>query len=503
MMGNSHVPVGAIAVLLSVAGTFSSSAVELGRALISSGLTNPVFITAPPGDTSRIFVAEQDGRIKIITLANNTVLSTPFLDISSRVDSFRNEQGLLGMAFHPDFTNNGYFYLNYIFDLGGDSDLTRISRFQANGPPYSTAVTADSNSETILLTYNQPQSNHNAGMLAFEPRSDGKAYLYIASGDGGGGGDDDAGHNASIGNGQDRNTLLGKILRIDVDEGGEGAGTGGANYDIPPTNPDMVGLPEIWSYGLRNPYRFGFDRENGDLYIADVGQFIWEEINHRPGSSTGGENYGWRLMEGPDCFNPSSNCDPGGLTDPVFSYDHDNDDGIAVIGGYPYRGSAIPFIEGHYIFADANPSTNVAKTFLSNGTSATLIQDWASELQTSNITTFGEDATGEIYFAIRSGFVYKIIPTNNGLIRVDFAASGLMKGNFDFPFDEVDTAVRSVSDGGLIVINGASTITISNETMPLTIDRAMTIAAVNGTVQIGTSPPAVRKNNSEGFVTRP
>ena len=119
-------------------------------------------------------------------------------------------------------------------------------------------------------------------------------------------------------------------------------------------------------------------------------------------------------MEGPDCFNPGFNCDPGGLTDPVFSYDHDNDNGIAVIGGYPYRGSAIPFIEGHYIFADANPSTNVAKTFLSNGTSATLIQDWASELQTSNITTFGEDATGEIYFAIRSGFVYKIIPTNNG-----------------------------------------------------------------------------------------
>jgi hypothetical protein len=449
---------------------------------------------------------EQPGTIKIIMLADNTVLSTPFLNITSKVNSSGNEQGLLGMAFHPDYANNGYFYLDYIFNLGVSSNITRISRFRATGPNYSTAVTADSGSETILLTYTQPQSNHNAGMLAFEPRGDGKAYLYIASGDGGGTGDDDSGHNATIGNGQDLNTLLGKILRIDVDEGGEGAGTGGANYDIPPGNPALGGLPEIWSYGLRNPYRFGFDRQNGDLYIADVGQNIWEEINHRPGSSPGGENYGWRRKEGPNCFNPVTNCDPGGLTDPVFTYDQGNDGGIAVIGGYPYRGAAIPFIEGHYIFADIS---GIAKTFLSDGSTGTLIQDWAVPLQTSNISSFGEDGDGEIYFSIRgtrgvaNGFVYKIIPTNNGNVRVDFAASGLMKGNVTFPFDELDTAVRSVSDSGLILINGDSSVTTSNEPMPLTIDRPMTIAALNGAVQIGSVPTAAQLSDPQGFVTRP
>lgn len=477
-----------------------SFAVELGRTQIASGLASPVFVTAPLGDTSRIFVVEQAGTIKIITLANNTVLGTDFLDITSRVDFAGNEQGLLGMAFHPDFATNGYFYLNYVHDPGPGSDVTRVSRFRATGPTYATAVTADANSETILLSFEQPQTNHNGGMLAFEPREDAKAYLYVASGDGGGRGDDDTGH-GSIGNGQALDTLLGKILRIDVDEGGEGSGTGGANYDIPPDNPSLGGLPEIWAYGLRNPYRFGFDRVNGDLYIGDVGQDEWEEIDHQLAASSGGENYGWRLKEGPDCFNPSSNCDPGGLTDPVYSYDHSNG-GVAVIGGYPYRGSAIPFVEGHYIFADVS---GVAKTFLSDGSSTTLLQDWATPLQTGNISSFGEDAEGELYFTIRgtkvlsNGFVYKIIATDHATIHVDFNASGLMKGNASFPFDLLDTGARSVEEGGTIQIAGDSSVLTSNE--QLTIDRAMTITAINGTVQIGTAAME-DENNTDGFVTR-
>lgn len=479
-----------------------AQAVELARTEIASGLSSPVFVTAPPGDTDRLFVLEQPGKIKIITLSDNTVLGTPFLDITTEVDSFGNEQGLLGLAFHPDYTNNGYFYVYYIFDTGG-GDVTRISRFRATEPPYSTAVTADENSETILLTYSQPQPNHNGGMLAFEPRDDNKAYLYISSGDGGGGGDDDAGHGTE-GNGQDLTTLLGKILRIDVDEGGEGAGTGGDNYDIPPSNPALGGLDEIWAYGLRNPYRMGFDRLTGDLYIADVGQLIWEEINHQPADSPGGENYGWRLKEGPDCFNPSSDCDPGGLTDPIYSYDHDpeNGDGVAVIGGYPYRGIAIPFIEGHYIFGDVN---GLAKTFLSNGSSATLVQHWEPALLTSNISSFGEDGEGELYFTIRgskngsTGLVYKIIPDGHDIIQVDFNATGLMKGNALNPFNTMDLATRSVATGGLVEIDGGSSQVTSNE--QLTIDRAMTLSALNGTIWIGMDTiPSV--SNSHGFVTR-
>ena len=389
-------------------------AVELAREQVATGFTSPVFMTAPPGDTSRLFVVEQGGIIKIITLSNNTVLSTAFLDITSDVDSSGNEQGLLGMAFHPNYNVNGFFYLYYTHDPGAGLDVSRIVQYTANSP-FATSNTANAGSEVILLSFEQPQSNHNAGMLAFEPRGDLKAYLYIASGDGGGANDQGTGHDATLGNGQALDTFLGKILRIDVDEGDEGGGTGGANYDIPPSNPNLGGgsLPEIWAYGLRNPYRFSFDRDTGDLYIADVGQGEWEEIDFQPAASSGGENYGWRLKEGPDCFNPSSGCDPGGLTDPIHAYDHINDGGVAIIGGYPYRGAAIPSFEGHYIYADIS---GIAKSFFVDSGSATLHQDWATRLQTTNISSFGEDANGELYFAIRpslnnnDGTVYKIIP---------------------------------------------------------------------------------------------
>jgi glucose/arabinose dehydrogenase len=469
-----------------------------------AGFERPLFITAPPGDTSRVFVVEQPGTIKIVQLSDSSVLVTPFLDITDRVEYGSTEQGLLGMAFHPDFANNGYFYLNYTNPPGAGSNLTRISRFQAVGPYFATATSADPDSEVVLLTYDQPQGNHNGGMLAFEPRVDGKAYLYIAAGDGGGAGDQGTGHNAATGNGQDVNTLLGKILRIDVDEGGEGAGTGGADYDIPPTNPNLGGVPEIWAYGLRNPYRFSFDRNTGDLYIGDVGQNAYEEVDFQPASSSGGENYGWRLKEGDSCYNPSTGCDPGGLTDPVHVYDHANDGGRAVIGGYVFRGGTIPFIEGHYIFADVS---GIARTFLMDGGLATLMQDWATPLQTSNISSFGEDANGEIYFSIRGtpgqsdGAVYKIVPTDNDVVWVDFAAAGLMKGNETNPLNTLDAGVRSVADGGTVTIVGDSTVTNTGE--QLIVDRPMTITSVNGTVSIGAAARArSTRPSSEGFVPR-
>lgn len=488
-----------LAIAFVVALPFRASAVELDRELLETGLTNPVFVTAAPGDTGRLFIVEQPGRIKILSLATNDVTST-FLDITTEVDSSGNEQGLLGLAFHPSYASNGFFYVYYTRDPGPGNDVSRISRFTADGPNFSTASTADESSEVVLLEFEQPQSNHNGGMIAFEPRDDSRAYLYIASGDGGGAGDDDSGH-GTIGNGQDLTTLLGKILRIDVDEGGEGAGTGGVNYDIPPSNPDLGGLDEIWAYGLRNPFRMGFDRENGDLYIGDVGQGTWEEINHQLGSSLGGENYGWRLKEGPDCFNPSSNCDPGGLTEPVYAYDHENQGGIAVIGGYPYRGIDIPFIEGHYIYADVS---GVCETFLSDGTDTSLHQDWASALSVSDISSFGEDANGELYFTIRgpqgqsTGGIFKIIPSGNETIRVDFNASGLEKGNAANPFSTLDLGVRSVASEGTIEIVGDSAITASAET--LTIEDIMTITAINGTVTIGV---AAELRSESGFETRP
>ena len=488
-------------VLTAIALTTLANAVELDQKFVASGLDAPVFVGAPPGVTDKLFVVEQPGRIMIIDLDDDTVFSTPFLDITDRVDNEENEEGLLGLAFHPNYDVNGYFYLNYIHNPGSGPDFTRISRFKANGTSnYNEASTASS-FETILLTYEQPQWNHNGGMIAFQPRDDGAAYLYIGSGDGGNYNDLGSGHNASIGNGQDLNTLLGKMLRIDVDEDGPNAGTGGTYYDIPSDNPY---LDEIWSFGLRNPYRFGFDRETGDLYIGDVGQGEWEEINHQSADSVGGENWGWRFKEGPDCFNPSFDCDDGSLVDPIYSYDHATQGGIAVIGGYPYRGLDIPFIEGHYIFADVS---GVAKTFLSDGTSVSLIQDWESVLLTNNISSFGEDGDGELYFAIRgnkglsNGAIYKIIPTDNQTIRVDFAATGLMKGNETYPFDKLDTAVRSVAEtNALIEIVGDSSATESNEM--LTIDAPMIIQALNGTVRIGQAAPALQHKSTIGFETR-
>jgi glucose/arabinose dehydrogenase len=275
---------------------------------VAVGLANPVAITNAGDGSGRLFITLQAGRIVIYD--GTRVLPTPFLDITPLVSS-GGERGLLSVAFHPNYRTNGVFFVDYT-NTDGNTVIARYSVSQD-------ANIADPNSAAILLTITQPFANHNGGQLQFGP----DGYLYIGMGDGGSGGD-------PSNNAQNLGTLLGKILRIDVD--------GASPYAIPADNP-FVGvpstLPEIWAYGLRNPWRFSFDRLTGDLFIADVGQDSWEEVDFQPAGSQGGENYGWRLMEGNHCYNPPTNCDPGGLTPPILEYEHGTNDanGCSISGG--------------------------------------------------------------------------------------------------------------------------------------------------------------------------
>jgi len=273
----------------------ANAAPQIELTPIVSGINSPLAITHAGDGSGRLFITLQVGRILIHD--GQQVLPSPFLDIGALV-STDGERGLLSAAFHPNYVSNGFVYVNYT-DLNGD---TVVARYTVSADPN----VADPASAVILLTISQPFANHNGGQLQFGP----DGYLYIGTGDGGGGGD-------PSNNAQNLNSLLGKMLRIDVNAG--------PSYGIPPNNPfigDPAALPEIWALGLRNPWRFSFDRLTGDLWIADVGQANLEELNIQTASSAGGENYGWRLMEGDSCFNPASGCNDGSLTLPVLQYDH-------------------------------------------------------------------------------------------------------------------------------------------------------------------------------------
>jgi glucose/arabinose dehydrogenase len=352
----------------------------LSLVLVAQGLDAPLYVTAPPGDTQRIFIVEQSGRIRI--LRNGTLLPTPFLDLSGRISS-GGERGLLGLAFHPQYAANRRFVVYYT-NPSGD---TRVSVFQASSNP----DLADAASEQVILAVTQPFANHNGGMVVFGP--DGK--LYIGLGDGGSGGDPQ-------GNGQNRNVLLGKILRLDVNGSGQAS--------VPADNPfagQSGRRPEIWSYGLRNPWRFSFDRTLGDLYIGDVGQSAREEIDVSTEAAQLGRglNYGWNTMEGTACYSPSTGCVRTGLTLPVLDYDHGA--GCSVTGGYVYRGAAIPPLRGTYFYGDY--CQGWVRSFRLSGTGVTLPTDWASLRPGGQITSFGEDAQGEIYIVIQSGKVLRIV----------------------------------------------------------------------------------------------
>ncbi len=381
----------------------STAQAQLELETIATGLTRPIYVTSLPNDSSRLFIVEQAGRILLVK--NGVLQGTPFLDIISRVDSSANEEGLLGLAFHPNYETNGFFYVNYINTTG--SRVTRISRFSAQGTP-ATADTADPASETTLLTYTQPQGNHNGGMITFGPND---GYLYISAGDGGGSND----RHGTDGNGQSLDTLLGKILRIDVDA---------ASPYIPASNPfvgNASAMDEIWAYGLRNPWRFSFDRSTGDLYIGDVGQNQVEEIDFQPFSSTGGENYGWRIFEASRCNDNivevnAADCAalaPNAVF-PIYEYDNPAT-GQSICGGYVYRGSAIPSLQGTFFFADSI-LTHVW-SFRYDGSTVTNFQERTTELdpdgsRLSAMSSFGEDADGELYIVtLFPGGVFKIVQT--------------------------------------------------------------------------------------------
>jgi len=343
---------------------------------VANGFTTPLDIQQPDDTTNRLFVVEQNGHIQII-LSNGTRAATPFLDVTGRAGfTSGGETGLLGLAFHPNYKNNRRFFVNYTRNNATQLQ-TVIAEFTASS---TNSNFSDPTTENILFTVNQPFSNHNGGGLAFG--KDG--FLYIGLGDGGSGGD-------PLGNGQNTNTLLGKMLRIDVDS----AHAPGLNYAIPPGNPFATsgGRAEIWLFGLRNPFRFSFDSVTGDLWIGDVGQDRFEEVDHLT-AAQGGANLGWNIMEGTHCFSPSTGCPMAGLTSPVFDYDHSQGD-ETVIGGHVYRGTKAPALAGLYVFGD----------FIS-GRMWTLTQSGSTFTRTSlftvaanDISSIGQDQLGELYVA--------------------------------------------------------------------------------------------------------
>ena len=358
---------------------------------VASGFASPITVTNAGDGSGRLFIVEQFGRIGI--LINGTVLPTPFLDIHELV-SCCGEQGLLGLAFHPNYADNGFFYVYYT-DVAGNIAIARYT--VSAGDPN---VVNPNSRYPILSQLHQPYGNHNGGQIAFGP----DGYLYAGLGDGGAGGDPQE-------NAQNLGIWLGKILRVDINND-EFPGDPARNYAVPPNNP-FVGNPdalgEIWAYGVRNPWRFSFDRETNDLLIGEVGQNDWEEIDFQPATSAGGENYGWDVLEAMHCYEdaPPGSCNQflnGGSTLPVLEYSHSL--GCSVTGGYRYRGQLYPQLNGIYFYADYCSGRIWGAMRQENGT-------WVSQqiLQTSlNITTFGEDEAGELYLADQtSGTLYRIL----------------------------------------------------------------------------------------------
>jgi uncharacterized repeat protein (TIGR01451 family) len=376
---------------LSIAPNFT---IVMSTVVAAGGLNQPTSLANAADGSGRLFALEQAGDIRVIK--NGTLLSTPFLDLTSKVTS-GGEQGLLGLAFDPNYSTNGIFYVNYTSSDPSQLGNTIIARYQVANPA---ADVANVINVTPIITIDQPQANHNGGGMQFGP----DGYLYIGMGDGGNANDEGAGH-APEGNGQSHSTLLGKILRVNV--------RGVPTYTIPPTNPftQTTGYrPEIWALGLRNPWRFSFDRATGDLYIGDVGQNCWEEIDYQPASSHGGENYGWRLEEGFRQFDPNdaNNCSMPlstlvTTTKPITAYNHNF--GSAVTGGYVYRGQQYPWMHGVYFYSDSGSGRIWAIQQTSPG-----VWSGAELLDTSyGVTAFGEDENGELYVTdYNQGRIFKI-----------------------------------------------------------------------------------------------
>ncbi len=383
---------------------------NLSSVLIADGYKKPVFITSYPNNAKVLYIVEQAGLIKIIK--DGKKLSRPFFDINKRVVNPNrpgDERGLLGFAFHPNHTNNGKFYINYMDNDGN----TIISEFSTNSE-----LRANHKSERIILKLKQPYGNHNGGDIQFGP----DGYLYISIGDGGKAGD-------PLNAGQDLSSLFGKIIRIDIEQ---------KPYGIPKSNPffgQKDKREEIWAWGLRNVWRFSFDKQTGDKYLADVGQNKWEEVNFEPASSKGGLNYGWRIMEANHCYDPKENCPTDGLIKPIIEYPNDANhpafafriieelsfsetdvEGCSVTGGYVYRGQKIKSMQGQYIFGDYC-SGNIWTLKVVNG-KALNFKNRTEEINigggefTTYISSFGQDSDGEIYIIDYNGGIYKLIESD-------------------------------------------------------------------------------------------
>lgn len=352
--------------------------------VVTAGLQSPLYVTYAKDQTGRLFVVEQPGRIRIVE--NGRLLETPFLDISGRVLA-GGERGLLGLAFHPAYRRNGRYVVNYTRRPDG---ATVLAEYRVSNNPNVSRT-----EEKTLLVVAQPYANHNGGMVEFGP----DGFLYVARGDGGSGGDPDN-------RGQNREDLLGKILRLDVDRG--------EPYAIPPDNPFATGggRPEIYAYGLRNPWRFSFDRETGALWAADVGQDEWEEID----VVRLGGNYGWRIMEGNHCFRPRAGCDRTGLEPPVAEYGHDGSR-CSIIGGSVYRGGRIPALRGVYVYGDFCSGEIfglVDATPGQPGVSGAQRVLLASGLR---LSSFGADENGELYVVGHGGTVHRLAEARRGSAR--------------------------------------------------------------------------------------
>lgn len=408
---------------------FSQSGIRV--AFRNLQFTAPVDLASPNDGTDRIFVVSQAGRIFVFPNDENVPSSKTFLDISDRV-IYSGEQGLLGIAFHPKYKTNGYFYVNYV---ANNPRRTVIARYQVSSSNPDSAVKA---SEQVVLTFTQPYSNHNGGQVAFGP----DGYLYIATGDGGSGGDPQN-------NSQNRSNLLGKILRIDIDNP-----AGSLNYGIPVDNPfagNTQGFSqEIYAYGLRNPWRFSFDKVTGLLWCADVGQNKWEEIN----LIENGGNYGWRIMEGTECYNPSTGCNTAGLILPIHQYFHNSTGGYSVSGGFVYRGGTVPELTGKYIYADYVSKRVWALTY--NGTG-----NVTNELLSANIgisiAAFGVDNSDELYLLdLSGGKIYRFAETvdvNTGGNSGDsFRERFYINQNYPNPFNPSTNISFGVLDEGEVTV---------------------------------------------------
>ena len=344
--------------------------------IVVTGLSSPVFVTAPPGD-ARLFVVEKAGNIRIVE--NDTLVDTPFLDIRDLVLN-QGEQGLLGMAFHPEYASNGLFYVSYT-DKGGDS---RLVEYQVSADP----DVADDGTARPILEVSQPYTNHNGGMILFAP----DGYLMFGLGDGGSGGDPDE-------NGQDTGSLLGSLLRIGV-EGDDFPSDSGRNYTIPADNPFVgrAGADEIWAYGLRNPWRFSIDAQDGLIYIGDVGQSAWEEVDVAS-IDAAGLNYGWNSFEGNQCFDTGDGCDRTGKTFPALAYGRS--EGVAVTGGYVYRGTELPSLVGHYFYADYGRGVLRSFRYVDGQVYAERI--WNELRNLGSVSSFGVDNDGRLYMVNLTG----------------------------------------------------------------------------------------------------